>query len=129
MSTTPDLGIPLVSTQQATPEVTHNEALYLIQALLNGVISQTNTPPGSPTVGDAYICGSAPTGAWAGKANKVAIYTDGGWRFVPGNTSAGTNIAIGARHEGLRVYRRDEDALWVWSGSAWVELVQTSGSL
>lgn len=129
MATTPDLGIPLISTLQATPEVTHNEALYMIQALLMGAISLTNTPPGSPTAGDCYICGTAPTGAWAGRANKVAIYTSGGWRFVPGVDSSGTNIPMGSRHFGLKVYRRDVLADWVWHGSAWVEHQQTLGSV
>jgi hypothetical protein len=33
----------------------------------------TNTPPGSPVAPVAYIIGSAPTGAWAGNAGKLAI--------------------------------------------------------
>ena len=33
----------------------------------------TNAPPASPTVGNAYIIGPAPTGAWAGHAGKVAV--------------------------------------------------------
>ncbi len=33
----------------------------------------TNTPPGSPSVGDAYIIGPIPTGAWSGNAGKIAI--------------------------------------------------------
>lgn len=126
MSTTPDFGLPLIASQQATPEVTHNEALYLLQVMLNGVISfGGNTPPGSPTVGDSYIVGSAPTGAWNGKANKLAIYTAGGWRFLPGADSNGTNIAIGARHKGLHVWVRNDGGspagggLYFWSGTAW----------
>lgn len=129
MATTPDLGIPLVATQQAQPEVTHNEGIYLLQAVLNGVITQQNAPPGSPTAGDAYIVGTAPTGAWSGRANCVAIYTDGGWRFLPGNDSSGTPIAIGTRNKGLKVYRRDLDAEWVFIGTAWVEHTQTDGSI
>lgn len=45
------------------------------------VISQTNTPPGSPASGDRYLCGTAPTGAWAGHANDIAEY-DGSWTFT-----------------------------------------------
>jgi hypothetical protein len=33
----------------------------------------TNAPPASPAVGNAYIIGPAPTGAWAGQAGKVAV--------------------------------------------------------
>lgn len=42
----------------------------------------TSTPPGSPTVGDAYLIAAAPTGAWSGKANYVTVYTARGWEFV-----------------------------------------------
>lgn len=48
----------------------------------------TNTPPGSPTDGDAYIIGAAPTGAWAGKAGNVCRWSSaaGAWEFfVPKN--------------------------------------------
>lgn len=120
MTSSPDLGLPLIASQQNQPEVTHNEAVRLIAALLNGVISRgTNTPPGAPVDGDAYIIGAAPTGAWAGRANRIAVRIGTAWLFVPFNDSAGTPLAIGARQEGLRVYVRDEDAVYTWTGSAW----------
>lgn len=126
MATTGDLGLPLIATQQQSPEVTHNEALYLLQALLNGVIDYgINTPAINPTEGDSYIIGAAPTGAWAGRANCVAIYTSGGWRFIPGNDSNGTPIVMGARHAGMHVLVRNGQGsptritFAVWSGSAW----------
>lgn len=40
------------------------------------VISRTlSAPPGAPANGDAYIVGAAPTGAWAGKAANIAVWT------------------------------------------------------
>ena len=123
MSTTPYLGIPLLATQQQQPNVTHNEALYLIQALLNGVVSiGSNTPPGSPVAGNSYVVGTAPTGAWAGRANTIAIYTDGGWRFVPDRDDSGTPLVMGANQHGMRAYNRTDDLLYVWDGSAWVTI-------
>lgn len=120
MTTSPDLGIPFIDQSQGTPEVTHNEALLLLQAVTNGVIDRgVNTPAVGPTIGDAYIIGSAPTGAWAGRANCVTIWSGTAWDFIPGETSAGTPITMGARQEGMRVWVRDEDALYIWSGSAW----------
>jgi hypothetical protein len=122
MTATPDLGLPLIAAQQNQPEITHNEALTLIQALLNGVISAgLSTPPGAPAEGDAYICGTAPTGAWAGRANAVAVYTGGGWMFVPWLDDAGTPILPGARNQGLSVYVRDTATLMIWDGAAWTE--------
>lgn len=125
MTTTPDLGIPELAQSQANPDITHNEALVLIQALLNGVINRTTeTPPVSPTEGDAYIIGDgspAASGAWTGRANSIAIFWGGSWRFVPGNDDDGTPITMGARQEGLSVWVRDEEQFVVWSGSpqAW----------
>lgn len=120
MSTTPDLGIPLVAAQQAQPEVTHNEAVTLLAAAHYGVISVGgNTPPGSPTTGDSYVTGSAPTGAWASRPNRLAVYTSGGWRFLPDRDSAGTIITMGARQEGMRVWNKFDNNLYAWDGTAW----------
>jgi hypothetical protein len=46
------------------------------------VLSMTNTPPGSPSAGDAYIVDTAPTGAWVGHAKDIALYTPRGWVFA-----------------------------------------------
>lgn len=120
MATSPDFGLPYIATQQSQPEVTHNTALNYLQLLTCGVKQiALNTPPGSPTEGDAYVIGASPTGAWAGRANCLAGYFGGAWVFVPGNDSSGTPIAIGARHEGLRTYSQADDDLFIWSGSAW----------
>lgn len=120
MTTSADLGLPYIASQQAQPEVTHNEAIALLQAALNGVINMTTaTPPGSPTDGDAYVIAASPTGAWAGRAGSIAVYVGNAWRFIPGNNSAGTAITIGARHEGLRIYDRATDAWYIWTGSLW----------
>ena len=64
--------------------------------------------------------GAAPTGAWNGKANKLAGFFGGAWRFLPDVDSDGTDIPIGARHEGLRVWVNDENTFYRWTGSAWV---------
>ena len=126
MATSPDLGLPYVASQQAQPEITHNEALNLLQAMANGAIDRgTNTPPGSPTAGDIYIVGTVPTGAWAGRANCIAIYSGTAWDFIPGENSAGTPITMGTRQEGMRVWVRDENTLYVWDGSTWVNFAGT----
>lgn len=120
MGTTPDLGLPELAQQQANPDVTVNTTFALLAALLKGVVSLGDTaPPGSPTEGDAYVLGAVPTGAWAGKANKIAVFIGGAWAFIPGVDDSGTNIAIGARHEGLTVWVNDEDTPYLWDGAAW----------
>lgn len=119
MTTSTKFGIPYIASQQATPEITHNEALYLIEALLRGVKDRTNTPPGAPADGDTYLVTAVATGAWAGWENHIAIYASNAWRFVPGYDTDGTRIAIGAAHEGMQVYVQDEDKLYRWTGAAW----------
>jgi hypothetical protein len=48
--------------------------------LLDGVILFTtavgplNTPPGSPVLGDRYVVGTTPTGAWATHADALTVY-------------------------------------------------------
>jgi len=39
------------------------------------------TPPASPADGDRYIVPAAATGAWAGKANQIAVRIDGVWEY------------------------------------------------
>ncbi len=46
--------------------------------LANGSV----TPPASPAIGDAYMLGAAPTGAWSAHGNQVAVYTRRGWVFI-----------------------------------------------
>lgn len=82
MSTTPKLGVGLLATNTAQKEVVVNEALVTFDALISrSALSRTNTPPGSPSAGDTYIVGTAPTGAWSGKANNIAFFFNG-WRFI-----------------------------------------------
>ncbi|MFN3576067.1 MAG: DUF2793 domain-containing protein [Tabrizicola sp.] len=116
--------MPLIAAQQNQPEVTHNEALLLMQGVWGGVVGAgANTPPGSPADGDAHIVGPAPTGAWAGRANTIAVRIGGAWRFLPGNNAAGTPIAIGARHAGLTVFDRSSGLFRSWTGSSWQVLL------
>lgn len=120
MSTSPDFGVPLIASQQVQPEVTHNEAVVLLTVVQKGVINATTaTPPGSPTEGDAYIVATSPTGAWVGKAKCIAVYYNGGWKFWPGNDSNGTQITPSTRHEGMRVWDQNLNALQVFDGSSW----------
>jgi hypothetical protein len=103
----------LVETAQAQKEVTVNEALVRLDALLNtGVIDRDqNTLPGSPAAGDVYIVGPSPTGAWAGKAGQVA-YFDQLWRFI-------------APRPGLTLWLNDEQALVRFNGTLWEVVLPT----
>jgi len=84
MSVTPRLALPFLSAGQAQKEFFHNEALQTLDALVAGSVEEgpRAAPPAAPTVGACYVVGSPPTGEWAGKAQSVAAFTTGGWRFV-----------------------------------------------
>ncbi len=82
--TTPRFALPLLATGQAQKEVTHNEALTLADLLLAPVV-QSVAPasvPSSPVLGQGWIVGPSPSGAWAGQAANLAFWTSGGWRFA-----------------------------------------------
>lgn len=108
MSTTTHLSLTLVEQSQAQKEVTVNQALTRIDAVLNtGAKSRTtNTPPASPLSGDVYIVGSAPTGDWLAQAGNIA-YFDQVWKFIVPNT-------------GMTLWVNDESLHYTYSASAWI---------
>ena len=77
------LKLPLLIPNQSGKEITHNEALIIIDNLLqNHVMSKSlNTPPDSSNSGDIYIVSNNATGDWFEKENQLAIF-DNGWRFL-----------------------------------------------
>ena len=105
---TTHLLLPYILAAQAQKHVTHNEALRLLDGLvqLSVLDRDLTTPPGSPADGDRYIVGSGATGDWAGWDLNVALFTDGAWlRLPPGM--------------GWRAWVEDEGLLLVYDGSAW----------
>lgn len=110
MSETPNLALAYIAAGQAQKEVTHNEALNDLDALTQlAVIDRTlNAPPATPATGDAYIVGSAPTGAWSGFAGRVAAWY-AGWRIKTPLT-------------GWLAWARAEARALVYTGSGWGNL-------
>jgi hypothetical protein len=84
MSGTPRLDLPFLSPGQAQKEFTHNEALQTLDLMVSATVEEgpRDDPPALPEPGECYIVGAIATGAWSGKAQTVAGYTSGGWRFV-----------------------------------------------
>lgn len=80
----PNLNLPYVVNGQVGGEVVLADALNRIDGLIGLAVLgfDTNTPPGSPNDGEAWKIGPSPTGAWAGKADQIAIFV-GGWLFTP----------------------------------------------
>lgn len=118
-TTTPRLSLPFIQTAQAQKEVTHNNALNLLDALMRPVVMSmsVNTPPGSPTAGDCHIVGGSPSGAFTGHTNKIAYYSENGWIFL-------------APFKWLEIVNEADDTRYVYNGTAWVEfglLLKDSG--
>jgi hypothetical protein len=80
---TPRLKLPELVDGQEMDAMTINDALIGLDALTDICLKGqfVNTPPSSPADGDTYLLGAAPTGAWNGRAYKIAYCLDGGWRF------------------------------------------------
>jgi hypothetical protein len=72
------------------------------------------TPPGSPSIGDAYIPAATATGAWAGQEDDIAIWWQG-----PTETSPSWHF-ITPDH-GHRVYVEDEDRIVIWDDYRWFD--------
>ena len=80
-----------------------------------------STPPGSPSNGDTYIVGAAPTGLWAGQANAVAYWAVD----AQDGPSITPNIATGAWEfytplAGWQVWDANTSAVWRFNGTNWV---------
>jgi len=106
--TSTHLGLPYLLAAQAQKHVTHNEALRLLDAMVQlSVLDRTRTtPPASPADGDRHLVASGATGLWAGWDLNVAFWVDGVWmRLVP--------------RQGWLVWIAAEQAFLVWNGTVW----------
>lgn len=101
-------ALPLIAPGQAQKELSHNEALALVDLLLQPAVvaAGTDTPPAAPASGQCWIVGAAPTGAWTGHAAAVAGWTSGGWRFA-------------APREGMRAWTGPGGAELRYTGGGW----------
>ena len=109
---TPRFALPYIQAAQAQKEVTHNEALLMVDALVSLSLEDRHlsAPPVSPQNGQVWFINGAGSGAWNGQSNKLAHYDSGQWYFyvIP---------------DGLRAWIKDEAGYFVYSGSSWSAFV------
>ena len=108
MSQSTNLKLPYLAANQAQKHVTVNEALRLLDGLVQLAVLDRHltAPPGSPADGHRYIVAAGGTGAWAGWDLNVAYWVDGAWiRLVP--------------RPGWQAWVADEAVFLGWDGSAW----------
>ena len=106
--TSTHLLLPYLLAAQAQKHVTVNEALRLLDGLVQLAVLDRHltAPPASPADGARYIVASGATGAWSGWDLNVAYRVDGAWmRLVP--------------RPGWQAWVVDEASFLAWDGSAW----------
>ncbi len=102
------LSLPHILPSQAQKHVTHNEALRLLDVMVQLTVQQRSlsAPPASPVLGDRHIIALAPTGAWAGHPRDIALWNGSAWEFFD-------------PLQGWRAYVVAEAAIVVFDGTNW----------
>ena len=104
----PILSLPLIMPAQAQKHVTHNEALRLLDVMVQLAVLNRNlsAAPALPAVGDRHIVAAGAVGTWAGQVGKIALYTSTGWQFF-------------APLQGWQAHVLAEGVTVVYAGVAW----------
>src|SRR5690606_7205889 len=115
---TPNLDLPYIMPAQAQKHVTHNEALDLIDTLLQCAVADRDLsePPEEAQEGERYIVAADASGTWAGREGTIALRREGGWRFLTPRI-------------GWRAWVVDEAVLVFWNGDAWEKVTGSDSAL
>jgi len=104
------LVLPELLEGQASGETTHNEALRILDMVVQLAVSSriTTAEPETPTNGDVYLLPtSGCTGTnWTGQDGKVAYYYDG-WLFL-------------TPRAGWRLHDNFDNTYWIYTGTIWL---------
>lgn len=113
---TPNLKLPYIMPAQAQKHVTHNEAVRMLDCLVQLMVLSRilATPPATPADGDRYIVAAGATGPWLGQTGRLAAFQDGAWIFY-------------LPKEGVTAWVADEDVLVAYTGSAWAPVSPAPG--
>ncbi|WP_270725293.1 DUF2793 domain-containing protein [Shimia sp. Alg240-R146] len=104
----PNLDMPYLMPSQAQKHVTHNEALQVLDAIVQLTVRafDATTPPSAPEAGDRYALGSGATGDWAGQDGLLAHWEGTGWMFI-------------SPQSGWRAWGQDNSELRVYGSGGW----------
>lgn len=113
--TTPVLALPVMMPAQAQKHVTHNEALELLDLMVQLTVESAaqTAVPSSPSEGQSWVVGSGAGGVWSGQDGQVASWRGGGWLFV-------------TPKEGWLAWCKDDSSLKVLAGGGWQVLAATT---
>jgi len=106
--TSPRLDLPYIQSAQAQKHVTHNEALRLLDVLVQLTVESfgATNPPALPIEGNVYALGLGANGAWSGQDEALAIWVDGAWQFHTPQVGWRATLAASAE-------------IRVWTGTSW----------
>jgi hypothetical protein len=111
-ATTARHSLPNLFVGQAQKEITHNEALARIDALLHPVVEASLAAPpnalGPASDGLCWLIAPSATGVWAGKDKQIARWSGGSWRYL----SPVVGMSIWLKNANKRLF---------YIGSSWVE--------
>ena len=109
MPNSPNLGLPYIVANQAQKHVPHNDAVAMIDGILQLSLAarNLNTPPATPIDGQRWLIGPAPTGEWAGQAGLIAFRNAGLWQFL-------------TPRKGWAAWIEAENILLIYDGANWV---------
>lgn len=102
-------GLPFILPGQAQKEVYHNEALAAIDLALHAAVegAAVAAPPATPAPGQCFLVAPAgASGAFSGMENRLALWTDAGWRF---------RMPV----EGMFAWDKSAGLGLYWDGAAW----------
>jgi hypothetical protein len=110
--TSTHLNLPYIQPAQAQKHVTHNEAIELLDLIVQLTVQDfgATTPPATPAEGETWALGLTPTDAWTGEAGKIASFRGGGWLFV-------------APQAGWQAYSIIAEEMRVYTGAIWENAV------
>ena len=108
--------LPLLAVGQAQKEYTHNEALLLVDNLLNlSIVSIVDRPEDiEPEAieqnmdgeSSAWLISDAPSGTWSQRANQIVISTANGFRYIE-------------PVENMRIYNAQYGCLMIYKDMSW----------
>jgi Protein of unknown function (DUF2793) len=102
--------MPFLAVGQAQKEITHNEALLLIDFMLHPVVeAELLVPPSALSEVDAGKCwltAANASGSWLGKPGIIACWTGASWRYVNGKN-------------GMKIWRNDLQTNVIFQNQQW----------
>lgn len=113
-----NLSMPLLMPSQAQKHVTHNEALLVLDALVQLTVADRDlaVPPSGPVNGDRHIVSAAAAALWGGPTESIAVLVNGTWMFYE-------------PRPGWQAYVLAEERTVVWKDGAWQDVLASLNSL